>query len=181
MIVVIADDFTGAAELAGIGLRYHLKVELGAQVNKDTKADLFVVATDTRTMSEADAVQEMEKHTRELMALRPEMIFKKTDSVLRGHVLAELRAQLSLTGFEKAVLVSANPALGRTIKDGRYYLQVKTVHESSFSYDPDFAITSSVITDMLRCNGYPVAVKKPAEALPATGIIVGEANQTADL
>jgi D-threonate/D-erythronate kinase len=101
MIAVIADDFTGAAELAGIGLRYHLNVELGAQVNKDTKADLFVVATDTRSMGEAEAVQEMEKHTRELMALRPEMIFKKTDSVLRGHVLAEMRAQLSLTGLKK--------------------------------------------------------------------------------
>jgi D-threonate/D-erythronate kinase len=181
MIAVIADDFTGAAELAGIGLRYHLKVELGAQVNKDTNADLFVVATDTRSMSEAEAVLVMEKHTRELLSLQPEMIFKKTDSVLRGHVLAEMRAQLALTGFEKAVLVSANPALGRTIKDGRYYLQGKPVHESSFSHDPDFAITSSVIPDMLRCNGYPVHVKKPAEALPATGIIVGEATQTADL
>ncbi|HUP10623.1 MAG TPA: four-carbon acid sugar kinase family protein, partial [Niastella sp.] len=137
MIAVIADDFTGAAELAGIGLRYHLKVELGAQVNKETKADLFVVATDTRSLSEAEAVQEMEKHTRELMALQPEMIFKKTDSVLRGHVLAEMRAQLSLSGFEKAVLVSANPALGRTISDGQYYLQGKPVHESSFSHDPD--------------------------------------------
>jgi uncharacterized protein YgbK (DUF1537 family) len=181
MIAVIADDFTGAAELAGIGLRYHLKVELGARVNKDTTADLFVVATDTRSMSEAAAVEEMEKHTRELLALKPEMIFKKTDSVLRGHVLAELRAQLSLTGFEKAVLVSANPALGRTIKDGRYYLQGKPVHESSFSHDPDFAITSSVVEDMLRCNGYPVHVKKASAALPATGIIVGEATQTADL
>jgi uncharacterized protein YgbK (DUF1537 family) len=181
MIAVIADDFTGAAELAGIGLRYHLKVELGAQVNKDTDADLFVVATDTRSMAEAEAVREMEKHTRELLALKPEMIFKKTDSVLRGHVLAELKVQLSLTGFDKAVLVSANPALGRTIKDGRYYLQGKPVHESSFSHDPDFAITSSVIEDMLRCNGYPVHVKKVAAALPATGIIVGEATQTADL
>lgn len=181
MIAVIADDFTGAAELAGIGLRYHLKVELGARVNKDTRADLFVVATDTRSMTEAEAVQEMEKHTRELLSLKPELIFKKTDSVLRGHVLAEMRAQLALTGFEKAVLVSANPALGRTIKDGRYYLHGKPVHESSFSHDPDFAITSSVISDMLRCNGYPVHVKRPAEALPATGIIVGEAIQTADL
>ena len=181
MIAVIADDFTGAAELAGIGLRYHLNVELGTEVNKETDADLFVVATDTRSMSEHEAVEVMRKHTLHLLALEPEMIFKKTDSVLRGHVLAEIRAQLSLTGSEQVVLVAANPALGRTIKGGRYYLNGKPVHESSFSQDPDFAITSSVIEDMLRCNGYKVHIKTSNEALPATGIIVGEATQTADL
>jgi D-threonate/D-erythronate kinase len=181
MIAVIADDFTGAAELAGIGLRYHLNVELGTEVNKYTRADLFIIATDTRSLSEAEAIQDMQKHTRDLLALQPTLIFKKTDSVLRGHILAEMRAQLSLTGFEKAVLVAANPALGRTIQNGRYYLHGKPVHESSFSHDPDFAITSSAIEDMLRCNGYKVHIKRSDETLPATGIIVGEATQTADL
>lgn len=181
MIAVIADDFTGAAELAGIGLRYHLNVELVTEVNKETQADLLVIATDTRSLPEAEAVQVMQKHTKELLALQPALIFKKTDSVLRGHVLAEMRAQLSLTGFEKAVLVAANPALGRTIENGTYYLHGKPVHESSFSHDPDFAITSSAIEDMLRCKGFPVHIQRPEEALPAAGIIVGEAAQTADL
>jgi uncharacterized protein YgbK (DUF1537 family) len=181
MIAVIADDFTGAAELAGIGLRYHLNVELGTEVNKDTNADLYVIATDARSMTEAEAVQVMQKHTQALLSLQPEMIFKKTDSVLRGHILAEMRAQLSLTGFKKAVLVAANPALGRTIYNGRYYLQGKPVHESSFSHDPDFAITSSAIEDMLRCKGYPVHIKRPDAVLPECGIIVGEATETADL
>jgi len=181
MIAVIADDFTGAAELAGIGLRYHLKVELGTEVNPDTTADLYVIATDARSLSETEAVRVMLQHTRDLLALQPAMIFKKTDSVLRGHILAELRAQLSLAGFERAVLVAANPALGRTIQGGRYYLQGKPVHESSFAHDPDFAITSFAVEDMLRCNGYPVAVKRADEALPDTGIIVGEASKTDDL
>lgn len=181
MIAVIADDFTGAAELAGIGLRYHLTVELGTEVNAATNADLFVVATDARSLPEVEAVAIMQKHTRELLALKPTMIFKKTDSVLRGHVLAEIQAQLSLTGFNKAVLVAANPALGRTIENGRYYLHGKPVHESSFSQDPDFAISSSTILDMLRSNGGPVHVKRANEALPETGIVVGEATQNADL
>jgi D-threonate/D-erythronate kinase len=181
MIAVIADDFTGAAEMAGIGLRYHLNVELGTKVNKNTKADLFIIATDTRSLTEAEAVLDMQKHTRDLLALQPTLIFKKTDSVLRGHILAEMQAQLSLTRFEKAVLVAANPALGRTIQNGRYYLHGKPVHESSFSHDPDFAITSSAVEDMLRSNGYPLHIKRSDEVLPATGIIVGEAAQTADL
>jgi D-threonate/D-erythronate kinase len=181
MIAVIADDFTGAAELAGIGLRYNLTVELGTEVNTATNADLFVIATDARSLPEVEAVAVMQKHTRELLALQPAMIFKKTDSVLRGHVLAEIQAQLSLTGFKKAVLVAANPALGRTIENGRYYLHGKPVHESSFAHDPDFAISSSVILDMLRSREGSVYVKRFDETLPEAGIIVGEAAQTADL
>lgn len=181
MITVIADDFTGAAELAGIALRYHCTVELGTEVNRETKADVFILATDSRSLKEADAVQEMKKHTEALLALQPALIFKKTDSVLRGHILAELTAQLSVTECNRAILVAGNPALGRTIQNGRYFLHDKPIHESSFSHDPDFAITSSAVGDMLRSNGYPVYIKKSNDVLPDTGIIVGEVAQVIEL
>jgi uncharacterized protein YgbK (DUF1537 family) len=113
--------------------------------------------------------------------LEPELIFKKTDSVLRGHILAEMAVQLAVTGCKKALLVPANPALGRTIENGHYYLHGQPVHETSFSYDPEFAITSSAIEHMLRCKGEPVQTKKLNEALPASGIVVGEATQDSDL
>ena len=95
MIVVIADDFTGAAELAGLGLRYGLRVEMSTVVNQDTDAELLIIATDTRSVSKDEARQEMEKATCEILKLKPELIFKKVDSVLRGHILAELTAQLN--------------------------------------------------------------------------------------
>jgi uncharacterized protein YgbK (DUF1537 family) len=116
-----------------------------------------------------------------LMLLQPELIFKKTDSVLRGHILAELAAQLPIAQCDKAVLVPANPTLGRTIQNGRYFLHGQPVHETSFSEDPDFAIKSSSIEDMLKVNGHTVHIKKAHEALPAEGIIVGEATARQDL
>lgn len=181
MIAVIADDFTGAAELAGIGLRYHLSVELATEVNDATRADLLVIATDTRSMPEKEALQEMKKHTEALLALKPHTFFKKTDSVLRGHILPELLVQLPLTGCQKAVLVAANPALGRTITEGRYYIHGQPVHETSFSHDPEFPVTSSAIEQMLRCQGNPVHIKKTGDFLPDTGIVVGEATEVDDL
>jgi D-threonate/D-erythronate kinase len=181
MIAVIADDFTGAAELAGVGLRYQLAVELATAVNPHTKADLLVIATNSRSLTEAAAVQEMEQHTRHLLALQPELIFKKTDSVLRGHVLAEITAQLAITGCEKVLLVPANPVLGRTIENGHYFFQGKPIHESHFSYDPEFAITSSAIEHMLRSKQDEVITRKSNEALPATGVVVGEATTDTDL
>src|ERR1700748_1065595 len=119
MIIVIADDFTGAAELGGIGLRYNLKVEVNTRVNLQSKADLLVIATDTRSMAKDDAVAEMEKVTEEIVKLNPTLIFKKVDSVLRGYVAEELLAHISKLSHSRALLVPANPGLGRTIVNGQ--------------------------------------------------------------
>lgn len=149
MIAVIADDFTGAAELGGIGLRRGWKVEVVTAVPEATEAGLLVVATDTRSMDRVAAVQEMEKVTRQVQILHPEWLYKKVDSVLRGHVIAEMEAQMKVLGLRKALLIPANPALGRTIRKGKYFLHGRPVHNSAFSIDPEFPITSSVVSEML--------------------------------
>lgn len=178
MIAVIADDFTGAAELGGIGLRYGLTVEISTEVNSTTNADLIVIDADTRSGNETNAIQKIEKITQALTALKPEWIYKKTDSVLRGHVVAELNAQMKTGGRQRALLVPANPDLGRTIQNGIYFFNNKPVHESSFSIDPEFAITSSDVPKMLKA---PVHMLKLSSPLPASGIIVGEASEMKDL
>jgi uncharacterized protein YgbK (DUF1537 family) len=183
MIAVIADDLTGAAELGGIGLRYGLSVEVNMEVNLSTKAELLVIAADTRSMGEEDAVKEMKRITRKLMLLQPEWIYKKVDSVLRGHVVAEINIQLKVSGMKRALLIPANPALGRTIKNGVYFLNGTPVHKSSFAMDPEFAIMSSDVRDMLHADDVPVAihVKKHSEELADSGIIVGEAQKKDDI
>ena len=181
MIVVIADDLTGAAELGGIGLRYGLSVEVNMQVNMCTKADLLVIAANTRSMGQEDAVKEMERITRQLETLQPEWTYKKVDSVLRGHVVAEINIHLKVSGLKRALLIPANPALGRTIKDGHYFLNGEPVHKSSFAADPEFAITSSDVQDMLHTRPAPVHVKRPGDELSDSGILVGEVQESDDL
>ncbi len=142
MIAVIADDFTGAAELGGIGLRYGLSVEINTAVHPATKADLLIIAADTRSTGEAAAVKEMETITQALVQLKlPVLIYKKTDSVLRGHIIAEITAQLETLGLTKALLVAANPALGRTIIDGVYLLNGQPIHTAAaFPPIPNFPL-----------------------------------------
>lgn len=182
MIAVIADDFTGAAELGGIGFRYGLSVEIVLPpLNTTTKTGLLVIATDTRSMQEAAATETMETITREVNLLHPEWIYKKTDSVLRGHVIPEIKAHLKALGLKRALLIPANPALGRTISDGHYFLNGEPVHHSAFSIDPEFPITSSDLQDMLHTRQEPVTVKKLSDELPDKGIIVGEVASTSDL
>lgn len=181
MIAVIADDFTGAAELGGVALRYDLTVEINTQVDPASEADVLIIATDTRAMNEADAVKEMRRVTEALIPLNPRLIFKKVDSVLRGHVAAEMAAQMEALGFSKALLVPANPVLGRIIRGGLYYLHGQPIHLSGFSRDPEYAITSAHIHDMLRIPAGRIPVRKLTEDLLLEGTIVGEAEIASDL
>ncbi|MDB5190444.1 MAG: four-carbon acid sugar kinase family protein, partial [Segetibacter sp.] len=114
MIAVIADDLTGAAELGGIGLKYGLKAEIATEVDVNTKAELLIISANTRSIKEDDAVGKIKQITTDLLALHPKFIYKKIDSVLRGHVVAELKAQMEVMQAHRALIVPANPSLNRT-------------------------------------------------------------------
>ncbi len=151
MITVVADDITGAAEMAGIGYRFGLRVGFLTEVEgKLPECDLLVLATDTRSMSEQEAVAETHRVVRELKGRGVRTFFKKTDSALRGHIVAELRAFLQETDCTKALLMPQNPSKGRIVKQGVYYINGQPLHETSFAYDPEFPANSSVVTERLK-------------------------------
>jgi uncharacterized protein YgbK (DUF1537 family) len=181
MIAVITDDLTGAAELGGIGLRYNLKVEIVTAVNTDSTADLLIIATDTRSMPEEQALKEMETVTEKLKLIGPDIIFKKVDSVLRGHVVSELKVHLQKLGLTKALLVPSNPAFGRTLTNGRYFVNNKSIHLTSFAHDPEFAITSSRVQHMLRVDESEIHLRGITDQLPSFGITIGECATNEDL
>lgn len=178
MIAVIADDLTGAAELGGIGVRYGLKTEIrtaaGMSASVSSAVDLLVIAGDSRSKNERAAVEEMTAISRRIRSLQPDWVYKKTDSVMRGHVIAELETHLEVLDRRLALLVPANPSLGRTIRDGRYFLNGLPVHLSAFAADPEFPVTSSDVQEMLRRGERSVYVRKAADELPVRGIVVGE-------
>lgn len=181
MIIVIADDLTGAAELAGIGLQYSLNVEMSTIVDQNSNADLLVIATDTRSMKEADAMEEIKKITRKILLFNSELIYKKIDSVLRGHIISEIKVQLKILGKKKALVIAANPSLQRTISNGTYFYNDKPIHQSSFSNDPEFAITSSDVLQMVRAANENVQVKKVNDDISKNVISIGEVSNAEDV
>jgi D-threonate/D-erythronate kinase len=179
MIAVIADDFTGAAELAGISLRYGLKVALSLDKASSTNEDILVVSNNSRSLSKQDALNATKKAVQNVVAIKPFFIYKKIDSVLRGHVIDEINIQMQMTGYNKAFILPANPSLGRTIKDGKYFVDGQKIHETAFATDPEFPINSSSIIEM---PGYDqVNVLKHTDLLPEQGIVIGEAETSNDV
>ncbi|WP_185731410.1 four-carbon acid sugar kinase family protein [Larkinella rosea] len=181
MIAVIADDFTGAAELGGIGLSFGLEVEMAMSVDSRSTADLLVVATDTRSVSEEVAVQKVTEISEALAQLKPQLIYKKIDSVLRGHVVAETLAQLQVLDMPKALLIPANPALGRTLVNGQYFVNGKPIHQTHFANDPEFPVTESDVLMRFQDKSDAVFVRTQSEQLPDDGIVIGEVEKPADL
>ena len=170
-MIVVADDITGAAEMAGIAFAQGLPVRLvcGSSVCCDSVAvnGTTVIATDTRSMSEAEAVAETRSITSAFIH-HTSAIFKKTDSALRGHVVAELTALMEVTGYKRAVYLPANPSKGRVIRNGIYYINNIPIHETDFSFDPEFPARTSVLRER-----FPNAEEK--------GIIMPDAENEEDI
>ena len=182
MIAVIADDFTGAAELGGLGLRYGMSVEIETEVTNDCKVDLLIIATDTRSVSKKQAAREIFKITKDLEKIELDWIYKKTDSVMRGHVLEELLSVLKASSSKQVLLVPANPSFGRTISEGQYYIYNKPLHQTGFSEDPEFALSSSNVLELLgNSNEIKTVILKREEIIPEGTISVGEAETNNDL
>jgi uncharacterized protein YgbK (DUF1537 family) len=181
MIVVVADDLTGAAEIGGIGMRYNLKVEVNTKVNLLSTADLLIIATDTRSLPIQEAIKETERVMDDVIKLDAALIFKKVDSVLRGYVADELSVIMQKTSKSTALLLPANPHLGRTIVNGQYMVNGQPLHQTNFANDPEFPARTSTVTGLLEGRGVDIYSQKHNETLKTDGIIIGDTTNADDL
>lgn len=158
MIYVIADDITGAAEIAGIAHSYGLKTLLSMSSASCVDGfDVVVVATDARSYGPEEAAKMTAEAYKSFLLASEQagnkagkaggegsdvFLFRKTDSALRGNVSEELAALGG--GF---VYMPANPSKGRIIRDGVYYINEQPISETDFRFDPEFPAVSSVISE----------------------------------
>jgi len=181
MIAVIADDFTGAAEIGGVALRHGLKVVIETDVNGVRDVDVVIVATNTRSMHPEEAAVEVRSIVKSLQRLNPRFIFKKLDSVLRGNVMAELEAQMDEEGLDRCLVVAGNPDFKRLIKDGRYYIDDVPLEETLFSNDPDFPLMSSSVLDLVGTGKRGKFNLSCMQEFPEEGIVFGDVENKDDM
>ena len=186
MIAVIADDITGAAEMAGIARCLGLRVMLTTKPDGEVDTDVLVIASDTRSMTEQEAARESAKLGTTVGRMQGVThIFKKTDSALRGHVTAELCALLDTTGYDRAIYLPANPSKRRIIRDGTYYVDNRPLHETDFSFDPEFPAFSSILSERFPAVGERISfadatctrdIEEVVEECPSNTMLAGAAD-----
>jgi hypothetical protein len=189
MIGVIADDLTGAAELGGLATRLGMRaaVFLGGALegqpgaSLERESEVVCIDTDSRSCSSKEAGVRAAAAALWLKEAGATWIYKKVDSVLRGQVIPELEAILHQLGYKLAILAPANPSLGRIIRNGNYFVGEKPVHQTEFARDPAYPRTTSNVLGLLGPSKFSVCCRGPEAGLPAAGIVVAEAETSAEV
>lgn len=181
MIAVIADDFTGAAEIGGIALRLGWNAIIDTCVSHGYETEVLIIATNTRSRPPDEARIIIHELTLQLLSLQPQIIYKKIDSVLRGNVREELLEQILVSGKKRALLIPANPSLGRVIKDGIYYYEGVPLQQSTFS-NARHRINSSRVIDLIGGPSEKNAtIISNGDIMPTSGLVVGNTIDETDL
>ena len=149
MLVVIADDLSGAAELAGAALRHGLTAEVqtafapASQDRRGLRGHRHPLAAPRRGRP---------RHGRgrpERRSRATGVDFQKCDSALRGPVLAEARAIAAATGLARITILAANPSRGRIVHAGISIFEGRPLHETAFARDPEHPRLTSRVADLL--------------------------------
>lgn len=168
-IIVLADDLTGATELAGVALRFGFQAKVLTQAERDSHASaqqptVLCYDTDTRRLTDQQAAKGVLAFASSLSST-DSILFKKTDSLLRGHPAAEIEALLGLSRWQRALLCPANPGRGRTIEGGNYYVNGTLLSQSPLADDPEHPRTSSNVYELLsEHDGHSIEVPDVASA-----------------
>jgi uncharacterized protein YgbK (DUF1537 family) len=121
---------------------------------------------------------------RQLRAADYQLIYKKTDSVLRGPVLAEVQALLPAFGRSTALLIPQNPSRGRTVVEGIYMIDGMPLDATTFAQDPEHPARSARVLDLIGTSPMahqPVRYIGPKDTLRHTGVVMGGAANAKEI
>ena len=157
-IVAIADDLTGALETGAKFAARGIAATAVTQFDSPAQIGCPVLIADTESRHlPADEVAERIRHVATLARdMAVQLLYKKTDSTLRGNIAAELMALLELFPGRRLVYAPAYPELGRTVKQGRLFVHGRPVHETEFAKDPLAPVRDCSIRDLL--GGVPALI-----------------------
>lgn len=152
--LLIADDLTGAVDASAPAVRENWRVSLNTSMGvsgpPQSGADEIVVNTDTRHCSPEEAARQVGAVLGSFGERLPRMIYKKTDSALRGNIAAELYAVWSRCPERPLFYVPAMPESGRTVMQSVLYVDGVPVGETAFADDPESPVRLSSIMELLR-------------------------------
>jgi uncharacterized protein YgbK (DUF1537 family) len=155
----IADDVTGAADLASVLVRCGMRTVQTIGVARDLdlpEADAIVVALKSRTAPVDDAVRDSRDALAWLNELGATQIYFKYcstfDSTPQGNIGPVADALLEDLGVDVTVVCPAYPANGRTVYRGHLFVGDRLLSESSMARHPLTPMTDSDLVRVLAAQ-----------------------------
>jgi uncharacterized protein YgbK (DUF1537 family) len=157
----IADDFTGATDLANMLVRGGMRTvqSIGipaADVAGQLDADAIVIALKSRTVPAADAVKESLEALHWLRERGCEQIFFKYcstfDSTPAGNIGQVSEALLEALNSDFTLACPAFPENGRTVFRGHLFVQDQLLSESGMQHHPLTPMTDANLVRVLQAQ-----------------------------
>lgn len=171
--LILADDLSGAADSGVAFARRGLATVVTWGEGGDDGAAVRAHDMDSRRLNATDAATRQRETLRRLFT-PGRALFKKMDSTLRGQPAAEIAAACAVLGEQGiptwGVLAPANPAMGRTTRDGRVYVHDIPLEQTE-TWRRDHSYASADLAAMLAEAGVR-AIKLPIESLRRGEIVV---------
>ncbi|NWD45921.1 3-oxo-tetronate kinase [Pseudomonas yamanorum] len=155
----IADDFTGATDLANMLVRGGMRTVQSIGIPSDEvaaglDADAIVIALKSRTLPVADAIADSLAALEWLRAQGCEQIFFKYcstfDSTSAGNIGQVSEALLKALGSDFTLACPAFPENGRTIFRGHLFVQDQLLNESGMQHHPLTPMTDANLVRVLQ-------------------------------
>ena len=184
-LFIIADDFTGAldtgVQFAAHGASTRVVTRLECNLASED-VDVLVLDAETRHLPPTDAYWVVREAV--LAARGVPYVYKKTDSVLRGNIGAELAAAMDARGVEGMPFIPELPSMGRVAREGIYYVGGVPVSKSPLGQDPFDPVTTSDIRALItRQTDRTVSIRELGVNTKASfpGIVAYDAETDEDL
>ncbi|KRC08691.1 hypothetical protein ASE11_23325 [Hydrogenophaga sp. Root209] len=155
---VIADDFTGATDVASMLVRagMHTVQVLGVPESGLPQADAVVIALKTRTIAPADAVAHSLAALAALRAAGARQIYFKYcstfDSTPQGNIGPVTDALMAALGTDFTIACPAFPENGRTVFRGHLFVGDALLSDSGMRHHPLTPMTDANLVRVLQAQ-----------------------------
>ena len=199
---VIADDFTGATDVASMLVRAGMRTVqvLGVPEGDLPEADAVVIALKTRTIAPVDAVAQSLAALKALQAGGARQIYFKYcstfDSTAEGNIGPVTDALMNALGTDFTIACPAFPENGRTVFRGHLFVGDQLLSDSGMRNHPLTPMTDANLVRVLQAQtahkvgllrydhlGTPASAGERVAAMRAEGvrIAVADAVNNSDL
>lgn len=168
--LILADDFTGALDTAVQFAERGMKVQvLDSETTsfQSNGTDILVIDTESRNLPREEAIIKVSQPMKDMKGENAFLLYKKTDSLLRGNIGGELEAILSISGRSAIFFVPAFPEMGRTVTDGKLFVNGELLTNTVYSKDRICPVNKDKISDIIReQSNLSVVEVRTSDAIP---------------
>ena len=190
----VADDYTGATDLAGLLRRSGASVKLHFGLPKapsDRRADIEIIALKCRTEPVNKAVHDCSEAARWLLDGGAERLYWKYcstfDSTSEGNIGPVAEALMAITGQTRALYCPAFPENGRSVFMGHLFVGDQLLSDSGMKDHPLTPMKDANLAHVLEpqvkdsVGIWNRVAQKNGHDMPNTTHIIGDAVEFADL